>query len=209
MLIAGNDALNFTIIGRWLDAVPVIGDSMDALVAKSMSAGLQRLTLMDSWDVNRQRNSTFTTATATATPSSNTGTGLAVLGVFVDALIDVPRRWIAPIKGGVQSNLGHVIIGTGMVGHDVVLLVGRGTTHVLVLLTDVVEQRSHGIAGTDVQTNLHGGPHGRGCKGGCMATEDAVTWTAVAGEITLRPRRGGDGMVVVSLGHMRWVMGIP
>lgn len=161
ILIARNDALNFPILGRWLDAFPVIGDSVDALAARSTSAGLQRLILIDCCDIDRQRNSTFPTAATTA----SRGTGLAKLGVFVDAPVDVPRRWIVSIENGVESDLGRIILVTGMVGHDVVLLIGWGTSHVLVLLADVVEERRHGIAGTDVLTNLHGGPHGRGPKG--------------------------------------------
>lgn len=161
ILIARNDALNFPILGRWLDAFPVIGDSVDALAARSTSAGLQRLILIDCCDIDRQRNSTFPTAATTA----SRGTGLAKLGVFVDARVDVPRRWIVSIENGVESDLGRIILVTGMVGHDVVLLIGWGTSHVLVLLADVVEERRHGIAGTDVLTNLHGGPHGRGPKG--------------------------------------------
>lgn len=160
MLIARNDALNFPILGRWLDAFLVIGDSVDALAARSTSAGPQRLILMDCCDIDRQRNSTFPTAATTASRD----TGLAELGVFVDARVDVPRRWIVSIENGVESDLGRIILVTGMVCHDVVFLIGWGTSHVLVLLADVVEERRHGIAGADVLTNLHGGPHGRGPK---------------------------------------------
>ena len=161
MLIARNDALNFPILGRWLDAFPVIGDSVDALAGRSTSAGLQRFILIDCCDIDRQRNSTSPPAATTA----SRGTGLAKLGVFVHARVDVPRRWIVSIENGVESDLGRIILVTGMAGHDVVLLIGWGTSHVLVLLADVVEERRHGIAGTDVLTNLHGGPHGRGPKG--------------------------------------------
>ena len=169
MLIAGNDALNFPILGRWLEAFPVIGDSVDALAARSTSAGLQRLILVDCCDINCQRNSTSPPAAATAISRDN---GLAELGVFVDARVDVPCRWIVPIEDGVESDLGRIILVAEMFGHDVVLLIGWRTSHVLVLLADVVEERRHGIVGTDVHTNLHGGPHGRGSEG--------RPWAAVA-----------------------------
>ena len=185
LLIAGHDALNFAILGRWLDAVPNVGNSVDALVTRSMmvAAGFQGLVLVNSRDINRKRNSAFRAAT------SRWNSRLTILGIFVDALFNVPGRRIVPIINGIQSNLGNLVIGTRVVGHDVVLLAGRifGTSHVTVLLTHVVEQGGHGVVGTDVQSHLHGRPHGRCTKGrGDTATMDAVPRTAVAGQVAMR-----------------------
>jgi hypothetical protein len=141
MLISGDDALDFAICGRLLHiyTVPKIGNSMDALATNSMSAaaGLQWLTLVDGWDVNRQRDSTFSSTTATVSWHC----GLTVLGVFVNALLDVPCWRIVPTKDGIESDLWNIVISAGMVGYDVVVLAGRvlGAPHVPVLLAYIVE----------------------------------------------------------------------
>ena len=183
VLIAGYNALNFAILGRWLDAVPIVGKSVDALATRSMAVatGFHRLVLVDSRDVNRKRDSAFG---ATSSATSRRNCRLTILGIFVDALLNVPGRRIMSIIDGVQSNLGNLVVGTGVVGRNIIILAGRvlGTSHVTMLLTHIVEQCGHGIAGTDVQSHLHGRPHGRGTKG---RGDSTIPWTAVAGQVAM------------------------